>query len=61
MAQTSAAKLAANKRYNNNAYDHITIMVPKGTKDAIKATGSTINGYINKLIASDMERRQRLP
>ena len=60
MAQTSAAKLAANKRYNGKAYDHITIAVPKGTKDAIQATGNTINGYINKLIAADLARR-RLP
>ena len=60
MAGISAAKLAANKRYNDNAYDHITIAVPKGTKDAIRATGSTINGYINKLIADDLARR-RLP
>ena len=60
MATISAAKLAANKRYNDKAYDHITIAVPKGTKDAIQATGSTINGYINKLIADDLERR-RLP
>ena len=59
MAQTSAAKLAANKRYNNKAYDHITIVVPKGTKDIIKATGDSVNGYINKLIADDLERRQQ--
>ena len=61
MAPTSAAKRAANKRYNDKAYDHITIAVPKGTKDAIQATGNTINGYINKLIADDLERRKRLP
>ena len=61
MAQTSAAKLAANKRYNDKAYDHITIAAPKGTRDAIQATGNTINGYINKLIADDLERRKRLP
>ena len=61
MATISAAKLAANKRYNNKAYDHITIVVPKGTKDIIKATGDSVNGYINKLIADDLERRQRLP
>ena len=59
MASTSAAKLAANKRYNDKAYDHITIAAPKGTKDAIKATGNTINGYINKLIADDLERQQQ--
>ena len=61
MAGISAAKLAANKRYNDKAYDHITIAVPKGTKDAIKATGNTINGYINKLIADDLTRQKRLP
>ena len=61
MAGISAAKLAANKRYNDKAYDHITIVVPKGTKDAIQATGQSINGYINKLIADDLERQQRLP
>ena len=59
MASTSAAKRAANKRYNDKAYDHITIAAPKGTKDAIQASGQTINGYINKLIADDLERRQQ--
>jgi len=61
MASTSAAKLAANKRYNDKAYDYITIAVPKGTKDAIQATGQTINSYINKLIAEDLARRKRMP
>lgn len=61
MATISAARLAANKRYNNKAYDHITIAAPKGTKDAIKASGQSVNGYINKLIADDLERRKRLP
>ena len=60
MATTSAARLAANKRYNDKTYDHITIAAPKGTKDAIQASGQSINGYINKLIADDLERRQRL-
>ena len=59
MATISAARLAANKRYNNKAYDHITIAAPKGTKDAIRSTGDTINGYINKLIADDLTRRQQ--
>ena len=61
MATISAARLAANKRYNDKAYDHITIAAPKGTKDAIQASGQSVNGYINKLIAADLERRQRLP
>ena len=57
MAKNTAARIAANNRYNAKAYDHITIAVPKGTKDAIKATGHTINGYINKLIADDMAKK----
>ena len=60
MATTSAARRAANKRYNDKAYDHITIAAPRGTKDAIQATGQSINGYINKLIAADLERRRLL-
>ena len=60
MATISAARLAANKRYNDKAYDHITIAAPKGTKDAIKARaaeqGESINGYINRLIKQDMGR-----
>ena len=46
-------------RYNEKAYDKIYITVPKGNKDRIKAhaekNGESINGYINRLIDSDLK------
>ena len=45
-------------RYNEKAYDKIYITVPKGNKDLIKAragkNGESVNGYINRLIDSDL-------
>ena len=52
-----------NNGYNARAYDRINLMVPKGDKEIVKARaaelGDSINGYINKLIADDLERRQQ--
>ena len=45
-------------RYNEKAYDRITIRVYKGQQDCIKARaaslGESVNGYICRLIAQDM-------
>lgn len=37
-------------------YDRISATVPAGTIDRIKASGETLNGFINRLIAADFER-----
>lgn len=47
------------KRQNEfikNAYDRISVTLPKGTKERIKAQGESVNGYINKLVLDDLER-----
>lgn len=36
-------------------YDRVSITLPKGTKERIQATGESINGYINRLVAEDLE------
>ena len=58
--KNSKAKIAANNRYNEKAYDRINIAVPKGKKAVIKAhaesIGESINGYINKAIDEKIER-----
>ena len=58
--KNSKAKIAANNRYNEKAYDRINIAVPKGKKAIIKAhaesMGESINGYINKAIEEKIER-----
>lgn len=35
-------------------YDRVSVTLPKGTKDIIKAKGESINGYINRLIMQDL-------
>ena len=36
-----------------------TVTLPKGTKERIKKAGfSSVNGYINQLIADDLQRRE---
>ena len=56
MGKTSTAVKA---KYNAKAYDQLRV-VYKGEKDKIKAyaesIGKSLNGYINDLIVSDMER-----
>ena len=37
-------------------YDRISVTLPKGTMDRIKAAGLSINGYINKLVLEDLEK-----
>ena len=57
MGKTSTAVKA---KYNAKAYDQLRVVVYKGEKDKIKAyaesIGKSLNGYINDLIISDMER-----
>lgn len=60
MAQTKAHQKASNK-YNAKAYDRLAILVKKGDREKIKAhaeaQGLSLNGYINKLIAEDMNKQ----
>lgn len=56
--KNSAARIRANNRYNEKAYDRINIAVPKGQKAAIQAAaeqvGESINGYVNKAVQARM-------
>lgn len=54
-----------NERYNkqNKAirekYDRVSATLPKGTTDRIKELGLTVNGLINDLVLSELERLER--
>ena len=37
-------------------YDRTTVTLPKGTKERIKATGNTVNGFITNLVLSELDR-----
>ena len=46
------------KRQNEHIkenYDRVSITLPKGTKERIKARGETVNGYITRLVLADLD------
>ena len=59
MEKVKFDKIAYNNKFIAQTYDRINLTVPKGNKDRIKAhadkNGESINGYINRLIDSDLK------
>ena len=58
--KNSQARIAANNRYNDKAYDRINIVVKKGKKEIIQAhaaaQGESVNGFVSKAIDEKLER-----
>lgn len=59
--KNSIARIRANNKYNEKAYDRINIAVPKGDKAKIQAhadkhDGGSVNGFIKRAINETMER-----
>ena len=54
------AQAQAIKRYQEKAYDKILVRFPKGTKERIQAVSDSVNGYITKLVLSDLQTREHL-
>lgn len=58
--KNSAARIAANNRYNAKAYDRINIAIPKGMKEQVRAaatsSGKSLNTYIKMAILAEMRR-----
>lgn len=52
----SKAAIEATRRYEAKNYDRVNLLLPKGTKDQIKATGESVNGFINRLVKAELER-----
>lgn len=44
--KVSSSQIKATAKYEKENYDKVLVRFPKGTKDKIIATGSTINGFI---------------
>lgn len=53
----SEARVKANKKYQDKAYDRLSVLLPKGTKERITATGSTVNGYISSVVLAALDDR----
>lgn len=54
----SKAQKAATAKYEKENYDKILVRFPKGTKENIKVTGETVNGFINKAVAERLKQRK---
>ena len=56
----SKSDTRAKNKYNAKNYDRLAISVRKGQRDKIKAyaekNGESLNAYINRLIAEDMQK-----
>ena len=48
-------KIAEQNEWIKEKYERITLIVPKGTKERIKGTGNSINGFINEAIKVMLE------
>lgn len=53
----SKAAQRATEKYAKIHYDRINVKFPKGTKERIKASGETVNGFINRAVAKELEKR----
>lgn len=63
--KNSEARIRANNKYAEKAYDRINIAVPKGQKEVIKAhaeaRGESVNGFLNRAASETMERDNAAP
>ena len=59
------ARINANRKYNEKAYDRLAVSVYKGQREQITAyaqrKGMSLNAYINSLIKSDMGEELTIP
>ena len=57
-SKVSAAQARATAKWEKNNYDRSLIRFPKGTQERIKATGETINGFVNRLVKAELDGPQ---
>jgi len=65
MANYSEARKNANKNWDSKNLDRISVAMPKGSKDALKAhaesCGESVNAFINRAImeVTEMDKKHR--
>lgn len=52
----SKAAQRATRKYEKENYDCILVKFPKGTKERIKSSGSSVNGYIVKKTLESLDK-----
>ncbi len=57
------ARTRANRKYNEKAYDRLTVSVPKGDREKIRAAaqeaGMSLNGFIVEAITEKMKKARQ--
>ena len=43
-------------KYIAEAFDRVSVALPKGTKEEIKATGESLNNFIKQAVADRLEK-----
>lgn len=65
MPKTSKAKIDANRRYSEKAYDRFYPFAPKGRKAEVQAAadaaGESLNEYIMNAVDQRMKREKKPP
>lgn len=54
--KTLKKQYARQNDYIKNNFDRISVTLPKGTKEKITATGESVNGFINRLVAAALDQ-----
>lgn len=44
--------------YIKNNFERVSVTFPKGTKDRIKKTGQTVNGFINNVVKEALDNEK---
>ena len=57
----SKAAMQATRKYESQNYDIVRVLLPVGTKDRIRATGSSVNGFIVKAVKTALDNVQAAP
>lgn len=57
-SKVSAAQARATAKWEKNNYDRSLIRFPLGTQERIKATGESINGFVNRLVKAALDGPQ---
>ena len=56
LAPVSEAQKRATAKFEKERYDKILVRLPKGTKERIKATGETVNGFITRVVEKELKK-----
>ena len=43
--------------YIKGSFDRVSVTLPKGTKERIKATGQSVNSFINNVVKKELEKK----